>query len=107
MDCFAQRMKYKKTVFWLVFTAILACVAAAVCFLTVPKEQRNADFVGTWEFCKSVTDTYEEDFAILQAMMGMKQYEIVFREDGTGAVNLVYDSGAWETPFTYTVSGTR
>lgn len=106
MDSFAQRMKHKKTVFWLVFTAILACVTAAVCFLTVPKKkQRNADFVGTWEFCKSVTDTYEEDFAILQAMMGMKQYEIVFREDGTGAVNLAYDSGAWETPFTYTVSG--
>lgn len=32
-------LNYKKPAFWIILLAIIVCIAAAVCFLTVPKEQ--------------------------------------------------------------------
>ena len=94
----------KKHIFWMILVAVLICIAAAVCHLNVSKNKLTAaDFVGTWEFYKEVTDTYESDSAI-QAMLGQTKHEIVFREDGTGVVTHVYGSESWENPITYTVS---
>ena len=38
-------LNYKKPTFWIIIGAILACIAAAVCFLTDPKEENSAYLV--------------------------------------------------------------
>ncbi len=50
-------MNYKKPGFWVVFTAIIACIAVAVCFLTNPKSDQNSEqHVGVTYYYGTVTD---------------------------------------------------
>ncbi|MBR2643998.1 MAG: M56 family metallopeptidase, partial [Clostridia bacterium] len=36
-------LNYKKPAFWIILVAILACIAVAVCFLTMPKKDKTAE----------------------------------------------------------------
>lgn len=45
-------LNYKKPAFWIILVAILACVAVAVCFLTMPKKNKVKDL------------TFEEDVTV-------------------------------------------
>ncbi len=45
-------LNYKKPAFWIILVAILACVAVAVCFLTMPKKDKVKDL------------TFEEDVTV-------------------------------------------
>ena len=101
-------LNYKKPAFWIILVAILACIAVAVCFLTMPKKNQpdEAEIVGTWEFYKQIVDTYETDWPI-QEMLGARRDVLIFRENGTGTELYIRDDVTRENPFTYTVSGNK
>jgi beta-lactamase regulating signal transducer with metallopeptidase domain len=101
-------LSYKKPAFWIILVAILACIAVAVCFLTMPKKNQPdaAEIVGTWEFYKQIVDTYETDWPI-QEMLGTRRDVLIFRENGTGTELYIRDDVTRENPFTYTVSGNK
>lgn len=98
-------LNYKKPAFWIILVAILACIAVAVCFLTMPKKNQPdaAGIVGTWEFYKLIDDTYETDWPI-EEMLGAQRDVLIFRENGTGTDLYISDDVTRENPFTYTVS---
>ena len=88
-------LNYKKPAFWIILVAILACVAVAVCFLTVP---RSAPFdpVGVWEIQESASaDLYISMVTRLE-----------FQENGTGSLIIVNNENSTRTgtAFKYTVS---
>ena len=99
-------LNYKKPAFWIILVAILACVAVAVCFLTMPKKDKivTTEIVGTWEFYKSISETCEEDAAV-HVMCGYSEDNMILREDGTGSFITLYNDRVTELTFTYTVSG--
>jgi beta-lactamase regulating signal transducer with metallopeptidase domain len=101
-------LNYKKPAFWIILVAILACIAVAVCFLTMPKKNQPdaAEIVGTWEFYKQIVDTYETDWPI-QEMLGTRRDVLIFRENGTGTELYIRDDVTRENPFTYTISGNK
>ena len=101
-------LNYKKPAFWIILVAILACIAVAVCFLTMPKKNQPdaAEIVGTWEFYKQIVDTYETDWPI-EEMLGARRDVLIFRENGTGTELYIRDDVTRENPFTYTVSGNK
>lgn len=88
-------LNYKKPAFWIILVAILACIAVAVCFLTVP---RSAPFdpVGVWEIQESASaDLYISMVTRLE-----------FQENGTGSLIIVNNENSTRTgtAFKYTVS---
>ena len=91
-------LNYKKPAFWIILAALLACVAVAVCFLTVPKKKTNI-YAGTWELEKIVEGKQEYGASIL-SMMGMKD-TITLYADGTG-IRTTESDGITETALTYT-----
>ena len=101
-------LNYKKPAFWIILVAILACIAVAICFLTMPKKNQPdaAEIVGTWEFYKQIVDTYETDWPI-EEMLGARRDVLIFRENGTGTELYIRDDVTRENPFTYTVSGNK
>ena len=101
-------LNYKKPAFWIILVAILACIAVAICFLTMPKKNQPdaAEIVGTWEFYKQIVDTYETDWPI-EEMLGTRRDVLIFRENGTGTELYIRDDVTRENPFTYTVSGNK
>lgn len=96
-------LNYKKPAFWIILVAIVACIAIAVCFLTVPKKQKGT-YIGTWELSKLIEEGQEFDAAFL-AMFGMDKDTIVLDADGTGKRTLVTGSETQEWPATYTADG--
>ena len=102
-------LNYKKPAFWIILVALLAGIVVAVCFLTVPKKNKQSytEFVGTWEFYKLIDDTYEED-ALIATMLDGNIDRITFQEGGTGTWLYVASAvKTFENPFTYTVSGNK
>ncbi|MBQ1632476.1 MAG: hypothetical protein II049_06610, partial [Clostridia bacterium] len=101
-------LNYKKPAFWIILVAILACIAVAICFLTMPKKNQPdaAEIIGTWEFYKQIVDTYETDWPI-EEMLGARRDVLIFRENGTGTELYIRDDVTRENPFTYTVSGNK
>lgn len=102
-------LNYKKPAFWIILVAILACVAVAVCFLTMPKKNQPdaAEIVGTWELSAVVADDREVSpgYYIDE---GTGSETITLRADGTGSWVSEYINPGISTytiAFTYKVNG--
>ena len=78
-------LNYKKPAFWIILVAILACIAVAVCFLTMPKKNQPdaAELVGTWELSAVVADDREVSPGYyIDEGTGSETFTL--RADGTG-----------------------
>ncbi len=72
-------MNYKKPAFWVVIIAVIACVVAAVCFLTNPKT--DSEFFESGHRLKVQTDTYhastqlpdDTDYISVDPKIGIKK----------------------------------
>ena len=102
-------LSYKKPAFWIILVAILACVAVAVCFLTMPKKNQPdaAELVGTWELSAMVADDREVSPGYyIDEGTGSETFTL--RADGTGSwVSEYINPGitTYTIAFTYTISG--
>ena len=102
-------LNYKKPAFWIILVAILACIAVAVCFLTMPKKNQpdSAELVGTWELSAMVADDREVSPGYyIDEGTGSETFTL--RADGTGSWASEYINPGITTytiAFTYTISG--
>jgi len=68
-------LNYKKPAFWIVVVAVIACVAAAVCFLTNPIKNNKevVDSRVTSVLCRIVCDEYSETISPVYFSEGAKR----------------------------------
>lgn len=67
-------MSYKKPAFWVIIIAVIACIVAAVCFLTNPKNEANDDYEYPYRIVAEINydDSGREFTRVLSAKKGDK-----------------------------------
>ena len=104
-------LNYKKPAFWVIVTALILCITAAVCFLTDPVTGENVEFIGT------VIGTYQTYIAVephpdSNEAKSSKQIHVTLPENTPAiqngdTVRIVYDGSILESSPAQITSATK
>ncbi len=83
-------MNYKKPAFWVIVVAFIACIVAALCFLTNPKNEASNDYEYPYRVVANINykNSDKEFTKVLRADSGVNQTVISGVEYTVGEVNL-------------------
>lgn len=83
-------INYKKPAFWVIVVAFIACIVAALCFLTNPKSELNSDYEYPYRIVADIkyNNSDREYTKVLKAESGDKQTVTSGVEYTVGEVNL-------------------